>query len=629
MQLRHLLPALPPRRSSIAGVVLIVAACLLVYAPSLRNDFVLWDDPLVLYSNPIAKGPTLQNIIGAFTSFDPELYVPLTVLSYQLEYLLAGRNPFLYHFDNLLLHAANAVLVAILFYRLCRRQNMALFFGMLFALHPLNVEATVWAAARKDLLSTFFFLLSFLSYLRYREDGHRQPYVASIVFLLLSLLSKVTMAVSPGLFLLIDLLDARRIDRHALLEKAPHALLSIIFIGVALLGKSAALEQTTLQQTVLMAGKSSTFYLGTFLWPWNLSPMYPYVGEIDWRLPAFWMPWLLLLSLVCVVVATLRHTRWIAIGSAFYLLALLPTFSNFHKGEFYIASDRYVYVAMLGLFIIMASLLQRYANRLPSRLARSGHGVAALVLVVCAVLTVRQSLVWKDSDSLMSHTVRIQPTAVAALTNLAIVDIAKGRYDDAMRHLDAAEQLRPESVKIHTARANVLAKLGRMDDAIRSCKQAVTLDADDYDGHYCLAQAYHINGDLQHAVEQYQLIVSIEPRHVGAFTNLGSILIDRGDIDGAETAFRRALSVDATFAAGQFNLGVVLEQRKKYAEAIEHFRLAARYDAHNEEPLLHIVALAKELGLPEEATAAAQRIAWIRRNTPSGGTNVLDTQRSW
>ncbi len=625
MTFRDFLPALPDKRSAIAGAVLIVAACLLAYAPSLRNDFVMWDDPLVLYSNPIAKGITPHNLKAAFTTYDPELYVPLTVLSYQIEYTIAGRSPFIYHFDNLLLHAANAVFVTLLLFRLLRSRGIALFLGLVFALHPVNVESVAWASARKDVLCTFFFLLSALSYLRYREDGSAPAYWASVGLLFLSLMSKVSMVTAPVLFLLFDVFERRERNRNMILDKLPHLLLAVVFIAIALFGKTDALGATTTLQKILMACKSTVFYLQSFLVPWNLSPLYPYVGEIRIGLAAFWLPLLLFLALAGAVACLARRLPILPIAAGFYFAALFPTFANFDKGEFYIASDRYLYVPMLGLLLLAGWAAVRLRERHAAAWHRFAPSAAALLLLVYAGLTVRQSLFWKDSDTLMSYAVRVQPTAVAGWTNLALVDTAKGRYDAALAHLDAANAIRPDSLKVLTGRANVYAKMGRMDEAIAQCAKAVELEPKNFEPHYCLAQAYHVNGDFQRALDEYRLIVELEPQHVGALTNIGSILLDRGEIDAAEKAFRAALAVDNTFGAGHFNMGVLQELRNKYPEALAEFELAARYDLYNEEPLRHIVALSKELGDLKKATSAAERIAWLRRNAPTDENAILES----
>ena len=171
----------------------ILALTALIYLPGvIRNDFVSLDDMLLITNNEHVHGLSPIHIWRVFTSYDPELYVPLTLLSYQMEYSIAGLHPFLYHLDNLFLHLASTVLIFLLFKRLTKNEFLALFVAGLFALHPLQTEAVAWAAARKDLLSGFLILLSLLIFTEYRESGSRRFYKWSLAFYALALLAKVS-----------------------------------------------------------------------------------------------------------------------------------------------------------------------------------------------------------------------------------------------------------------------------------------------------------------------------------------------------------------------------------------------------------------------------------------------------
>lgn len=157
------------------AAVSLVLLVLALYAASLQNDFVYWDDSLLIKENPIVRGLTWQNVKAAFSRYDPELYIPLTFLSYQATYMLSELDPFLYHLGNIFLHALNVILVLVLVYKLRRSRTEALVCAALFAIHPLHTEAVAWASGRKDLLSAFFFLLSVLTYLKYAPHPNPLP----------------------------------------------------------------------------------------------------------------------------------------------------------------------------------------------------------------------------------------------------------------------------------------------------------------------------------------------------------------------------------------------------------------------------------------------------------------------
>ncbi len=161
----------------------LIALLLAVYGSLvLHGNFVLWDDNNLITNNTHIQGLTFANIGYNFTHFDPELYIPLTFLTYQFDYAFGGLDASFFHFTNLLLHTLNALLVTLLLYQLTKKRWIAVLCGLLFAVHPLNVEAVAWASARKDLLSTFFFFLSCFTYLRYRSEQSASSYWWSVVF---------------------------------------------------------------------------------------------------------------------------------------------------------------------------------------------------------------------------------------------------------------------------------------------------------------------------------------------------------------------------------------------------------------------------------------------------------------
>jgi 4-amino-4-deoxy-L-arabinose transferase-like glycosyltransferase len=228
------------------SLIIITLVTLLFYVPSLGNDFQAHDDTLLITENPTAQGLSIKNIRAAFSTFDPELYIPMTLITHQIEYSLFGLNPFFFHFTNLLLHIGSSILVTLIAYRLSKDRSrypeiFAIGTGVLFALHPLNTEAVAWAAARKDILSGFFFFASLWAYLK--VDSHKKWYVLSILLFALGLLSKISIVVLPVALLLIE--DVRGRRAGSLKRTAPFFGLSLIFGIVAMLGKQHQIIKLT------------------------------------------------------------------------------------------------------------------------------------------------------------------------------------------------------------------------------------------------------------------------------------------------------------------------------------------------------------------------------------------------
>jgi hypothetical protein len=227
-------------RFLVLALLLVVAAA---YGRTVVFDFVNWDDGTLVYANPIVMELTGWSALkAAFTSYDPELYIPLTFLTYQIEHALVVLHPALYHLTNVCLHIGNTLLVYWLLLLLSRgRRDIAFLTALLFALHPINAEAVSWVSARKDLLSGFFALASSIAYLRSRT---RFPWPSVLLFLC-ALLSKVSVVLLPPVFLLFDWLLNDHVTRRDIVRKWPFALLSSLFIAVALLGKTSNLSGNT------------------------------------------------------------------------------------------------------------------------------------------------------------------------------------------------------------------------------------------------------------------------------------------------------------------------------------------------------------------------------------------------
>ncbi|MEK7136827.1 MAG: tetratricopeptide repeat protein, partial [Patescibacteria group bacterium] len=487
---------------SLAGAIFFLV--LIVYGASLGNDFVRFDDGLLIYENPVIRETSWRSLKKAFTTYDPELYIPFTLLSYKIDYLLGGAHPFLYHFTNVLLHAANAFLVLLLAYILTGSRIGALFMGVFFAIHPLHTEAVAWASARKDLLSTFWFLLALFSYLFYRSrcqvsrsgpEGPSGPrtagfrfqerkfYFLSLMFFLFGLLSKVMVITLPVVLLLIDWKERRKIDRSMFFDKLPYAFLSIVFGIVALYGKQAVTAQATLWETAVMAPKSAVFYLSKLLVPIRLSVLYPYTDAIDLTSPDFFLPFLILLALFSAALFSLRWTRELLFGFLFSLITLSPTFINFSKdGESYFASDRYAYIPSIGILYIVALF---FVWLLRGKKLSTLFPALGIVAILFAALSFKQSLVWANTETLFRNVLRYYPNAHRAHNNLGNVHRRRGEFEAAIASFQAAIEIR-ESPRTLTNLGAVYRKLGRIEEAIALHERAITLAPKDPEPHFGL-----------------------------------------------------------------------------------------------------------------------------------------------
>ena len=464
------LPPLPPRRTLVQSICLLVAVPLVVFLPSLRNAFVEWDDGSLIAENPIVQTVTSRAIGAAFTTYDPELYIPLTSLSYQFDSVVGGLSPAFVHAHNIAQHVLNVVLVAWLVYLLSASGWMALFCGLLFAVHPLQVETVVWASARKDLLSTSFFLLSVIGYLyaRARETESKWRWLSVGAFAL-ALLSKATVITLPLFLLLIDARDGKLNGRKAL-EKWPYAALAGVFAVIAVLGKKAFVAALSPVALVLIAAKGIVFYMQKFLWPAGLSLLY-YTDPVTLLSPG------LLLTLAAAAwYAGRKWHRDIFFTWLFFLLALAPTFPAYRKGEHLgdisFASDRYFYLAGIGL-VVLAGMVFLALLRCRFRPAIAASGIIVCVL---AALSIRQSAVWRDTDALFFNVLALYPNSATAHLNVGNHYQRLGDMDRALQEYDASLRLRPLSLTyFNIARAYL--SMRRYGDAVDASQKALALES--------------------------------------------------------------------------------------------------------------------------------------------------------
>lgn len=465
--------------------VALVLLTLVVFGPSVGHGFVHLDDDYLIYNNPAVQNFTWGNILYVFTHYDPQLYIPLTFLSYQLTALLFGMNATAFHVIDLLLHCANVVLVLLLIRKLSGSLFTATIATALFAIHPIQTEAVVWAAARKDLLSGFFFLLSAHAYLRYREgfSGNRHL-IWSIALYALALLAKVSIIMLPLWLLGIDWLQRREFEKRVILEKIPYALLAILFSIVAVIGKSRILEASGTLTNVLLVFKSAAFYVGKFFWPLGFSVGYNYTGGGQHLLADFGVDVAIVMLLVGVIVFLLvRRQRLAAFGLASYFLLLAPSFTTFWKnGTLFFASDRYVYLASIGIFTCIALAL----NALKNRMLHRGwsplplYGVVSVLLIALIPITFAQTAVWADTESLYRNNLRFYPDSVMVETNLGLELQQKGQREEARQHYLRAISLDVHAVEAYFNLSSLEAEEGHQGAADRLKLQIIDVLAADH-----------------------------------------------------------------------------------------------------------------------------------------------------
>lgn len=479
-----------PSLSIILAVLVLVP--LLLYIPSLGNGFVNWDDAALITDNPWIRGFTWPNIRHAFTSYDPELYVPLTLVSYQLTWLIGGVTPLFYHAGNLLLHIANGILVFGIALQLTKRRDVAAATALLFAVHPLHTEAVAWASARKDVLSTLFLFMALWSFLRFRATELRKWHALSVIAFALGLLSKVSILTAPFVLIAIDWLQGRVPFRKAVTDAAPFFALSVIFGVISIFGKMS--QSALVQAKILIGIRALGFLLQKLLLPWGLTALYPYTQPISLFTPDIFFSAIVVIAitalciwLACRAPESRRTTgAWPLFAWIVFVFLILPSFTNLTKGknyllDVYVTSDRYAYAASLGP-LLLAGLLFAYAHERLSNAAHKGAAYCAPtiltgVTIIFCILAYRQSLTWKDSETFFRHMLTVSPNSYIAHQNLGTILGRRGDFDGALEEYKAVLHIRPDGETYYDI-GQILEHDGNIPVAIEAYKEAVKVSGD-------------------------------------------------------------------------------------------------------------------------------------------------------
>lgn len=596
------LPRLPDKKHLWGFAAVLAVLGFVVYGASLANDFVRFDDNILIFENPAVRSLTPSSIKWIFTNYDPELYIPFTFISYQVLFQIGGLNATPYHIFSLLLHIGNAFMVAWLVFLLLKKSWAGAVAGLLFLVHPLNTEAVAWAAGLKDLQSAFFYLSSVLLYLYWRDDriqGYRsKKYWISIALFVCALFSKVMAVTLPVILLLIDFFRQRKFTKEMFIEKIPHFALSGIFGVVALFGKREIVESVTPWQTMLVAARSATFYLQKFLLPTKLSVMYPYNGPIQLAVPMFWVSVLLVIIILVALFLSLKKTRTVFFGGVFYLLTVAPTFANFSKSrDVYLGSDRYAYFPSIGLFFLVCLLLSFLVDRFGAKKILE-QGIALLVTVVTLAfgyLSFAQAAVWKSGLVLFSYVTSTYPEAQAAHNNLGNAYRRQEKDDEAMDEYKKALAVR-ESAEAYMNVGSVLADRGDIDGAEKAYKRAIELEPKRADIRNALAVAYDKAGLTQKALDEYAEAIRMAPDYMQPYHNRAAMKEGMGDLEGAAADGKKAVELQPFSWQSHYNLANVLSKLGKSDEAVTEYQAAIKINPSYVSSRLNLGVLLAKIG---------------------------------
>lgn len=546
-----------------------------VYAAVRHFELVNWDDPTYITENPtVLQGLTWSTVWWAATTGHSPYWHPMTWLSHLLDVSLFGSDPSAYgayHLTNLLLHIANTLLLFELLRRMTADVWRSAFVAAIFGVHPLHVESVAWIAERKDVLSTCFWLLTSLAYLRYVRTPSVARYAVVLGVYALALMSKPMVVTLPVILLLLDVWPLARFNRHAILEKIPLlGLAAATSVATVIIqhrvGAMAALDALPWNVRIANATIGYVAYLWKTAWPTHLAAFYPLFTLTPLRVIA---AALLLLGMSAFAVAMRRRRPYVFVGWFWYVIAIAPVIGLLQAGEQGMA-DRFMYVPMIGVLIVVAWTAT-------ARLAPIG----AAVVVVCACVARAQTAHWQNSIELWSHAARVTPESYIAHENLGQalreigqLDAAKASYERAL--IFAPPRSPGYAAVIHNSIGMVLTRQGRTEEALQSFSKAVAIDHEFAEAQTNLGNALASQGRAVEAITHYERAIALKPDYTEPRVGLGAALLQSGRPADAIPQYREALKLDPDLAEAHNGLGGALATLGHDEQAMTEYREALR-----------------------------------------------------
>jgi tetratricopeptide (TPR) repeat protein len=572
------------QRWRVPAVCLVLAAITFaVFGQTLTHGFIEFDDNGYVYENPVvAGGLSVKGLAWIFTHADCNFYHPLTMLSLMGDYQLHGLHAGWYHFSNVLLHTASAILLFLILRQMTGALWRSAFVAAVFAIHPLRVESVAWVAERKDVLSGFFFMLTLGAYARYvRKPNSPARYWMVAVAFVLALLSKPSVVTLPFVLLLLDCWPLHRFEEprklsRLLLEKMPLLALAAGACVMTVLTEGEAIASNNnipMPSRLGNALVSYAVYLRQMVWPEGLAVPYPYPydGLPPWEVA---LAGALLAGLSAVAWAERRTRPWLLIGWLWYLGMLTPMIGILQVGPFAHA-DRFTYLPQIGIYVALTWLMAEWGAKWQAGGVAIG-GLMTAVLVLLMVCAWKQAAYWENGETLWNHTLACTTGNNAAHLNLGHDLHKRGRLDEAISFYQKGLQTEPDNAASENNLGNVLCEKGRVDEAITHYNKALQIKPVFAEAQFNLGKALRLKGKVDEAIIQFQKVLQIKPDLVPARFNLGIALLQQGKADQAVTHFQRVLEINPNDASIHLNLGLCFSQLGRMDDAILQYQEALR-----------------------------------------------------
>ncbi len=583
------------------GLTLVTLA---VYRQVGGHEFITLDDEWYIVENSkINAGFTRDGLIGIFTETHAGNWHPLTSLSHMLDVELFGLNAGRHHLVNALFHAANTLLLLLVLNRMTGSLWCSGFVAAAFALHPLHVESVAWVSERKDVLSSLFWMLTMWAYAFYTDRPSVRRYSALVAFFGFGLAAKQMLVTLPFVLLLLDYWPLGRIAlrghrfenpvrnpaavsiRRAVLEKLPLFILSglaaaMVYIVQQHVGIVKSAAKYPLSWRIANGLVAYIAYLGKMVWPSKLAIFYPHPRG-DWLLLPSVVAALLLVGITSAAIWRLRRQPYLAVGWLWYLGTLIPVIGLVQVFDQAMA-DRYTYIPLIGIFIMVAWGLGELAGKW--KYGRKMLCPAAVaILMALSACTYHQLRYWRSSRTLFEHALKVTRNNYMAHSCLGKSFLNQHNYQEAIKHYDAAVKIEPSYSEaqhnlavLYYAVGSNLERTGEREKAGQQYIKALQHNRKHQNARNHLAAVLDQLGKINEAVEHGAETVQLFPDDAAARFYLAEALAKQNRNDESIVHYRHALKLKHADAKAHNGLANALNQQGKTDEAVKHFALAVR-----------------------------------------------------
>ncbi|MDL1966946.1 MAG: tetratricopeptide repeat protein [Deltaproteobacteria bacterium] len=633
-------------RYNVLICLFLVIATLAAYWQVRNHNFLSFDDhAYVLHNQHVNKGLSLESISWAFSFTDIAYWHPLSWLSHMLDCQLYGLNPSMHHITGLIIHIINCLLLFLLFKGMTGAVWKSAFIAALFALHPINVESVAWVAERKNVLSTLFWMLTLLTYYYYSLQPGFYRYFLTLFCFFLGLIAKPMLVTLPFVLLLFDYWPLERLRYsstikagrykkasllHLILEKIPFFLLAGASIYISSLSVQhhaivVSTESVSMKLRVANALVSYVKYIGKMIWPKDLAVFYPFPDTLPvWQISGA------ALFLICVSVLVFRALKskpYLAVGWFWYIGTLVPAIGLIQAGLWPSIADRFAYVPLIGLFIVIAwGIPDLVAQWRCKKIALAA--TAILVLLIFTAASRSQNRYWANNIALFKHSLDVTNDNEVAHQKLGEALAAHDKTDEAVMHYYEALRIKPDLVAAHLNLGLALRKKGKINEAVEHFSMALLAKSDCAEAYYELGVTLEKQGNFDAAVRNYSEALRIKPEFARGHNNLGIVLARQKKDKEAIFHLCEAIRIDPDYADAYGNLGIIYANQKNIGKAILHYKKALHFNPNMTQALYNLSWILascedEKFRNGEEAVKLAGKLCKITRYNQPSALNIF------